>query len=139
MTPRMRLSGKASMCRRLRDSRCPLTMLLLSAWLLWSGTVPAAEEVGEPQGYWEGDINAPTPSTLRGGRVIHVAELQALLRQGTAVLIDVSGTPRRPAELAPGAPWLPVPHQAIPGALWFPGVGSGRLSPEVEDFYRARL
>lgn len=119
------------MCRR------PLASV--PALLLWSCLAAGAEGVTEPDGYWEGDINAPTPSTLRGGRVIHVEELEALLRQGKAVVIDVSNAPRRPAELAPGAPWLPLPHRAIPDALWLPGVGAGAPTQEVDDFYRSRL
>jgi PQQ-dependent catabolism-associated CXXCW motif protein len=98
-----------------------------------------AAGVAEPEGYWEGDINAPTPSTLQGGRVIHVGEVEALLRRGKAVIIDVSNAPRRPAELAPGAPWLPLPHRAIPDALWLPGAGAGAPAQEVDDFYRGRL
>jgi PQQ-dependent catabolism-associated CXXCW motif protein len=98
-----------------------------------------AEGVAEPEGYWEGNVDAPTPSTLHGGRVVHVEEVEALLRQGKAVFIDVSNTPRRPAELAPGAPWLPLPHQAIPDALWLPGAGVGTLTQEVDDYYRGRL
>jgi PQQ-dependent catabolism-associated CXXCW motif protein len=97
------------------------------------------EGVAEPGGYWEGNVDAPTPSTLHGARVIHVEELEALLRQGKAVVVDVSNTPRRPAELAPGAPWLPLPHRALPDALWLPGVGAGALTREVDDFYRRRL
>jgi PQQ-dependent catabolism-associated CXXCW motif protein len=107
--------------------------------LPWSCPAAGAGGVAEPEGYWEGNVDAPTPSTLHGGRVIHVEEVEALLRQGKAVVIDVSNTPRRPAELAPGAPWLPLPHRALPGALWLPGVGAGALTQEVDDFYRGRL
>jgi PQQ-dependent catabolism-associated CXXCW motif protein len=117
---------------RLRDSA--------PALLLWSClAVGATGVVAEPDGYWEGNVDAPTPATLQGGRVIHVGEVEALLRQGKAVVIDVSNTPRRPAELAPGAPWLPVPHRTIPDALWLPGVGEGAPTQEVEDSYRGRL
>ena len=119
------------MYRRLRDSA--------PALLLWSCLAVGAEGAAEPEGYWEGKVDAPTPSTLQGGKVIHVEEVEALLRQGKAVVIDVSNTPRQPVELAPGAPWLPLPHRAIPGALWFPGVGAGALTREVDDFYRDRL
>jgi len=119
------------MYRRLLDSA--------PAWLLWSCLAAGAGVVAEPQGYWEGNVDAPTPATLQGGRVIHVEGVEALLRQGKAVVIDVSNTPRRPAELAPGAPWLPVPHRAIPDALWLPGVGVGAPTQQVDDFYRGRL
>jgi PQQ-dependent catabolism-associated CXXCW motif protein len=119
--------------------RCRLALLLLCPALPWIGPAMGAAGVAEPEGYWEGNVDAPTPAALHGGRVIRVEELVVLLRQGRAVVIDVSNTPRRPAELAPGAPWLPLPHRAIPGALWFPGVGVGTPTREVEDSYRDRL
>jgi PQQ-dependent catabolism-associated CXXCW motif protein len=119
------------MYRRLLDSA--------PALLLWSCLAVGAGVVAEPQGYWDGNVDAPTPATLQGGRVIHVEGVEALLRQGRAVVIDVSNTPRRPAELAPGAPWLPAPHRAIPDALWLPGVGVGAPTQQVDDFYRDRL
>jgi PQQ-dependent catabolism-associated CXXCW motif protein len=116
-----------------------LAMFLLCPMLSWSCLAVGAEGVAEPEGYWEGNVDAPTPSTLHGAKVTQVEEVEALLRQGKAVVIDASNMPRRPAELAPGAPWLPVPHRAIPDALWLPGVGAGALTQEVDDFYRGRL
>jgi PQQ-dependent catabolism-associated CXXCW motif protein len=100
---------------------------------------PPAETAAEPDGYWTGDVDAPVPATISGGSVIHAKEIQALLRQSGAVVIDVSNAPRRPQGLAPGAPWLPLPHRALPGALWIPGAGAGSISPEIDDFFRARL
>jgi PQQ-dependent catabolism-associated CXXCW motif protein len=125
------------MCRRPRDSA--LAFFLLCPVLLWGWPAVGAEGVAEPEGFWEGNVDAPTPATLHGGTVIHVEDVEALLRQGKAVAVDVSNTPRRPAELAPGAPWLPLPHRAIPGALWLPEVGAGALTQEVDDSYRSRL
>jgi PQQ-dependent catabolism-associated CXXCW motif protein len=94
----------------------------------------------EPPGYWTGPINAPVPKTLSGGTVVHSAhQLRTLLRRGGAVIVDVSNAPRRPENLAPGAPWLPLPHHAIPGSLWIPGVGLGEIPLAVDDFYRQRL
>ncbi len=102
----------------------------------------AAERTGnvpEPAGYWMGEANGPVPATLHGGAVVHPEALTALLKSGTAVLIDVSNAPLRPQELAPGAPWMPLPHRALPGALWIPGAGMGAVSPAVDEFYRTRL
>jgi PQQ-dependent catabolism-associated CXXCW motif protein len=94
----------------------------------------------EPSGYWTGPVNAPTPLSLTGGTVIHNArQLRSLIRQGGAVIVDVSNAPRRPENLAPGAPWLPLPHRAIPGSLWIPNVGLGEIPVAVDDFYRERL
>jgi PQQ-dependent catabolism-associated CXXCW motif protein len=100
-------------------------------------TSPAAPE---PSGYWTGPINSPVPVTIAGGNVIHDPhDLQELLQHGATVVVDVSNAPRRPENLAPGAPWLPLPHAAIPGSLWIPGVGLGEVPPSTDAFFRDRL
>jgi PQQ-dependent catabolism-associated CXXCW motif protein len=94
----------------------------------------------EPSGYWTGPINSPVPLTLSGGTVIKNAhDLRKLLSQGGTIIVDVSNAPRRPDNMAPGAAWLPLPHRAIPGSLWLPGVGLGEIPVAVDDFYRQRL
>ncbi|HWJ34312.1 MAG TPA: DUF2380 domain-containing protein [Steroidobacteraceae bacterium] len=115
-----------------------LALCLVTAALL-GNFMAGAEPAAEPDGYWMGDADAPVPAAIRGGSVIHADELEALLRQGGAVLVDVSNAPRRPLGLAPGAPWMPLPHRALPDALWIPGAGAGALSAEIDDFYRSRL
>jgi PQQ-dependent catabolism-associated CXXCW motif protein len=107
--------------------------------LLWGLTAQAGGGIAEPDGYWTGDADAPLPATLRGARVIHVEEAAALLQQRATVVVDASNAPRRPPELAPGAPWMPLPHAALPAALWLPGVGAGAIAPALDDFYRTRL
>jgi PQQ-dependent catabolism-associated CXXCW motif protein len=100
----------------------------------------ATDAPPEPSGYWTGPINSPVPATLSGGVAItDVHRLQALQKDKNAVLIDVSNAPRRPDNMAPGAPWLPLPHQAIPGSLWIPEVGLGEVPPATGDFFRAQL
>lgn len=95
--------------------------------------------VAEPAGYWTGDINAPTPTTLHGARVVDAMQVSELLKTSHAVVIDVSNAPRRPESLAPGAPWMPTAHPGIPGALWIPGAGMGVVPVSVEEFFRTQL
>ena len=96
--------------------------------------------VAEPSGYWTGPTNSPVPATLSGAKVISNAHrLRALLRDQHPALIDVSNAPRRPDHMAPGAPWLPLPHHAIPGTLWIPGPGAGEIPAPVESFFRQQL
>jgi PQQ-dependent catabolism-associated CXXCW motif protein len=98
------------------------------------------QAVPEPQDYWTGPINSTVPMTIAGGNVIHDAhDLQALIQRGGTLVVDVSNAPRRPDNMAPGAPWLPVAHQAIPGSLWIPGVGLGEVPPAVDAYFRERL
>jgi PQQ-dependent catabolism-associated CXXCW motif protein len=103
-------------------------------------TTAEASAIAEPSGYWTGPVNSPVPQTLTGGKVIHTArELRTLMRQGGAVVVDVSNAPRRPEGMASSAPWLPAPHRAIPGSIWIPGVGFGEIPVSVDDFFRERL
>jgi PQQ-dependent catabolism-associated CXXCW motif protein len=96
--------------------------------------------VAEPSGYWTGPTNSPVPLTITGGKVIHDAHrLRTLLKHSGTIIVDVSNAPRRPENMAAGAPWLPLPHRAIPGSLWIPGVGLGEVPPSVDDFFRQRL
>jgi len=93
----------------------------------------------EPADFWTGPVNSPVPGTVSGGKVIHARKLAALLKGGDAVIVDVSSAPRRPENLPASTPWLPLPHQGIPGAIWIPGAGLGAAPPEVDHYYRKRL
>jgi len=99
----------------------------------------AAGAVAEPEGYWLGDIGSPVPATLKGGHIVHVGGVLHLLRQGGAVVVDVSNAPRRPEGLADGAPWMPLPHAALPGAVWIPEAGEGAIARRIDEYFRARL
>lgn len=109
----------------------------MTKWLLMAVLATVASE---PTGYWTGPINSPVPATLTGGKVINTArELRTLLTRPGTIVVDVSNAPRRPDNLAAGAPWLPLPHQAIPGTLWIPGAGLGEIPPPLDDFFRQQL
>jgi PQQ-dependent catabolism-associated CXXCW motif protein len=98
-----------------------------------------AAEVPEPEGYWTGPINGPVPATLTGGKVIQAEELSALLDEEQAIIIDVSNSPKRPEGMAADSPWIPVPHEAIPGSIWIPDVGLGSLPENMDEFFVAQL
>jgi PQQ-dependent catabolism-associated CXXCW motif protein len=113
--------------------------LCLIAPLLLGSLAAGADTTAEPEGFWLGDPDAPVPAAIHGGSVIQVGELETVLRRGGAVVVDVSNAPRRPPELAQGAPWMPLPHRALPSAMWIPGAGAGAISPKIDDLYRSRL
>jgi PQQ-dependent catabolism-associated CXXCW motif protein len=102
-----------------------LCLLLLTA----AGPAP------EPSDVWTGLPNGDVPETLRGGTVIHTQSLAELIAQKHPVLIDVVPAPRRP----PSGVFLPPPHPAIPGTVWLPGIGWGKLSDEMALFLAFRL
>jgi PQQ-dependent catabolism-associated CXXCW motif protein len=110
-----------------------------AANLAGTTSVAGAAPVAEPQGYWLGDVNSPVPATLHGATVLRAEGVAAVLKRGSAVVIDASNAPRQPEGLAPGAPWMPLPHRGIPDTLWIPGAGEGAVPPEFEEFFRSRL
>lgn len=96
--------------------------------------------VPEPDGYRMEDFRAPVPATLSGAKVLSTGGLQDLLTsRGDIVLIDVLPAPRRPANLRPGALWLPPERRNIPGSVWLPNTGFGLLPLEEEDYLRRSL
>jgi len=119
----------------------PILALAAAPALAAEPTVPSAPNPApEPPSFWTGPTNSPVPATIAGGKVINNArQLQSLLKRPETVIVDVSNAPRRPDNLASGAPWLPVPHHAIPGSLWIPGAGLGEIPPAVDDFFRKQL
>jgi PQQ-dependent catabolism-associated CXXCW motif protein len=86
-----------------------------------------------------GAAHGPVAATLTGATVIHTRKLAALLHAGAAMVVDVSDAPRRPANMAAGAVWLPLQHPVIPGGLWIPGAGAGAIGAPVEKLFRERL
>ncbi|MDQ2802082.1 MAG: rhodanese-like domain-containing protein [Pseudomonadota bacterium] len=112
--------------------RLPLVLLLFAVL----GLVSA---VPQPAGYLMGPVHGTLPASIAGGAVIDTPALAALLRRGSVVLLDVLPVPIRPPGLVPGAPWLPAPHEDIPGSIWIPGAGGGALAPAEDAFLRQRL
>ncbi len=95
--------------------------------------------VPEPPGFRLNEYNAPVPDSLRGATVLHGGALPAFIATAHPVLIDVLPAPRRPDGMAAGMPWLPLPHQNIPGSVWLPDVGRGEIDTTLAAFFAARL
>jgi rhodanese-related sulfurtransferase len=88
--------------------------------------------VPEPPGFRLNEYNAPVPDSLRGATVLHGDALPAFIATAHPVLIDVLPAPRRPDGMAAGMPWLPLPHQNIPGSVWLPDARLAALT--ARDF-----
>ncbi len=100
---------------------------------------PALAAVPEPDGYRMDHYRAPVPDAVRGGSVVHTADLVALLAGTRPVLVDVLPAPAPPPDPRPGLPRLPLPHLDIPGSLWLPDVGRGAISPRTDAWFKASL
>jgi PQQ-dependent catabolism-associated CXXCW motif protein len=95
--------------------------------------------VPEPDGYRTQDYRAPTPSTLKGARVLTTREAADAWRAGGAVFVDVLPQAPRPASLPTGTIWRDKPRLNIPGSIWLPDTGYGALADITEDYLRSGL
>lgn len=109
------------------------------AAILFAATAHAQQTVAEPGDYRTDNYRAPVPATLAGARVLTTAEAEAIWRAGTAVFVDVLPRAPKPANLPPGTVWRDKPRSNIPGSIWLPDTGYGRLAEATEDYLRRGL
>ena len=123
---------------RRRTSRALLAALVAAAVMSWPA-VASSQTVPEPDGYREDPYRGPVPATLRGGTVVSSEEAHALWGGGQTAFIDVLPRPPKPKNLPKGTIWRDKPRLSIPGSLWLPNVGYGRIAEVTADYFRAGL
>ena len=101
--------------------------------------VLAQQNVPEPDGYRTDNYRAAVPATLAGVRVVTTAEAEAIWRAGTGVFIDVLPRAPKPPNLPAGTVWRDKPRFNIPGSVWLPDTGYGRLAETTEAYLRRGL
>ncbi|WMT78035.1 PQQ-dependent catabolism-associated CXXCW motif protein [Bradyrhizobium sp. Ash2021] len=104
-------------------------------------TAPAYPQplVPEPDGYRMDDYRTRVPDTLAGARVLTTAEAETIWRARTGAFIDVLPRPPKPQNLPPGTVWRDKPRFNIPGSIWLPDTGYGKLAEATEDYLRRGL
>ena len=107
-----------------------LAMSALAAPAHTQGLVP------EPDGYRMEDYRTLVPETLAGARVLSTAEAEAIWRAKTGVFIDVLPRAPKPSNLPAGTIWRDKPRFNIPGSIWLPDTGYGKLSAATEDYLK---
>jgi PQQ-dependent catabolism-associated CXXCW motif protein len=98
-----------------------------------------AEDIPEPKEYRSENYRAPAPATLAGARVVTTSEAEAIWRTRTAVFIDVMPRAPKPQNLPVGTVWRDKPRLNIPGSIWLPDTGYGKLAAATEDYLRLGL
>jgi PQQ-dependent catabolism-associated CXXCW motif protein len=99
----------------------------------------AQDKVTEPSDYRTDNYRAPVPASLAGARVLTTAEAEAIWRARGGVFIDVLPRAPKPKNLPAGTVWRDKPRFNIPGSIWLPDAGYGRLSPATEDYFKRGL
>ena len=110
----------------MRLKRSSLRSALIEALvftLITSFAAAAGDAPPEPDSYRQTDYRAPTPATLKGGRVLTTDEAAAIWGAGDAAFIDVLPQAPRPKDLPADVVWRDKPRSDIPGSLWLPDTG----------------
>lgn len=118
--------------------RAPLAGVVL-AMLAFDAVAHAQEKPAEPDGYRLGDYRSPVPATLAGARVLTTAEAEAIWRAKSGVFIDVMPRAPKPKNLPAGTVWRDQPRRNIPGSVWLPDTGYGRLAATTEEYLKRGL
>jgi len=108
--------------------------LIFAAMPLRANDAPA-----EPPDYKMDDYRSPTPATLDGAKVVTVQQAYKTWHEGKTIFIDVMPRPIKPADLPMDTLWFDKPRETVPGAVWLPNVGYGKLPAPMDDYFRHSL
>src|SRR6185312_9083075 len=111
----------------------------LVAAILVAPALAQQQEPFEPEGYRSDNYRAPVPATLTGARVLTTAEAEAIWRAKSGAFIDVLPRAPKPKNLPEGTVWRDMPRKNIPGSMWLPDTGYGKLAAATEDYLRRGL
>jgi PQQ-dependent catabolism-associated CXXCW motif protein len=112
---------------------------LLLAFGVTATAVRAQELVLEPEGYRNEEYRTPVPDTLTGARVLTTADAETIWRAKNGIFVDVLPRAPKPSNLPAGTIWRDRPRFNIPGSVWLPDTGYGKLAPVTEDYLRQGL
>lgn len=120
---------------RSHGSRAFVGLLCLA--LLGAGTALSAFDNDEATGYRMQNYRSPVTLPVQGGRRVEIGEVDALIEAG-AVLVDVM--PQRGGYDPETGVWRLVDRrETIPGAVWLPNTGAGRIEPRLMAYLAGAL
>jgi PQQ-dependent catabolism-associated CXXCW motif protein len=112
--------------------------LMLTAFAA-AAQLHAQDNPPEPDGYRNENYRNPVPATLAGARVLATDQAETIWREKTGVFIDVLPRPPKPQSLPAGTVWRDKPRLNIPGSVWLPDTGYGKLAEATENYLRQGL
>jgi PQQ-dependent catabolism-associated CXXCW motif protein len=116
----------------------PFAALLLAASIS-AAPAHAQDKPPEPDGYRTENYRTSVPATLAGARVLTTEQAETIWRAKAGVFIDVLPRAPKPPNLPAGTVWRDKPRLNIPGSIWLPDTGYGKLAEATEDYLRHGL
>ena len=117
----------------------PTFMLFAVCVALAPLPVSAQTHLDPATGFRIEQYRAPVPGTVPGGTTITLETLQSLVRDSSAVLLDVTPLEGRGADPTAGGWHVPKPRTNMVGSTWLPDVGKGILTSALEAYFAANL
>jgi len=99
----------------------------------------AQQNVPEPEEYRTENYRTAVPATLTGARVLTTAEAETIWRARSGIFIDVLPRAPKPPNLPAGTVWRDRPRHNIPGSIWLPDTGYGKLADATDAYLRRGL
>ena len=96
-------------------------------------------EIAPPERYRLEHYRAPTPCELPGAALVDATELKEIIDTEAPVLIDVMPLLRTSETDFTGRWTVPEPRNNIPGSVWLPNVGHGRLDDEMAAYFENNI
>lgn len=97
----------------------------------------ALADSGKPADYKMDHYRSPVPDTLEGATVVDDDAAYALWKAGV-VFVDVLPKPPKP-KLPEGTIFREKPRNSIPGSIWLPNIGYGKIAEETAAYFRDNL
>lgn len=124
------------------DARfCVAAVLALAVMLVPVSALsePAYKYIDPNTGFRLGHYRAPTPESVPNAQRIKLDELKALLKKPNVALLDVMAHTGAGPDPATGEWRVNEARFHIPGSVWLPEVGLGRLTPVLRRYFRDNL
>ncbi|MBN8992671.1 MAG: PQQ-dependent catabolism-associated CXXCW motif protein [Rhizobiales bacterium] len=112
---------------------------MVIATVALAAQVFAQQNVPEPDGYRTDDYRSAVPATLAGARVVTTEEAAEIWRTRIGKFIDVLPRAPKPPNLPAGTVWRDKPRLNIPGSIWLPDTGYGKLAHATDAYLRRGL
>lgn len=97
------------------------------------------DHIDPATGYRTERYQAAVPETPPAGKRVFIEDIDRLIANEKAVLVDVSPITGMSYDPATGRWRTAKRHSSLPGAIWLPEVGRGVIDASVERFFHTEL
>ena len=123
-------------CNLYRAAGIALALLALPP----QAAVPADQSKFDPiTGFRVARYRAPVPDSVPGGERVWVDEVERLVAEKSVILLDVMASTGPGPDQKSGAWRMVKPREHIPGSVWLPDVGKGKLDTRLLTYFKDNL